>query len=139
MVTLPPPLSMAIAEIDDEHVSIINTVNVLLHEFETQQDSIATLSKLVSMFDRHFKNEVRYMKQLKFPFIDTHKVEHSLLMIKAIALLDNVKNKKATADDAVTFAQDTISHIEFYDVLYAKYASAMLKDVRQLLRIDRKP
>lgn len=138
MEVLPPPLTMGISDIDAEHVSLINAVNVILHEFETQKNSVSSLTRIISMFEEHFSNEVWYMKKLAFPFIDTHKVEHGLLMLKAIALLNKARKDQVTANDVVTFAKDTVSHIEYYDVLYARYAAAMSKDVHKMSTLNRK-
>ena len=127
MEKLPMPTSMNAVDIDNQHIEIINKLNVLLDTTLSNAIKCKHIVELGPMLLSHFTDEAKYMKNLGFPFIGTHLVEHSLLIARYNEVLDAALTDNVTQDIISELVLDTSSHIEHYDVLYADYYSAMEK------------
>lgn len=116
-------LRLGINEIDAEHwemFAVLGRVlqNVQLNDYTGVNSALETLS---SEFNSHAEKEISIMREMNFPFIETHIVAHSILFsmlereIKN-ALMSNYQNLTSSVEHIL------IDHIMQYDVLYAEYA-----------------
>ena len=119
---------LGIPEIDNDYWLMFKTVEKVLLEVDNKdyRSINSSLDYLMQEFTKHINDEIQLMRKMNFPFIETHIVEHSLLLHaleKEIvnAKLGDYSNLNADIDQLL------INHIEQYDRLYADYARLMHK------------
>lgn len=125
----PPPPLIGNAEIEAQHIELVNIINLLVDSSATLESRWALLSKFGLKLTEHFADEAKHMQESKFPFMGTHLVEHVLLTVRFNEIYESAVNNKLTEEQLFELANDTVSHIEHYDVLYAEYDSAMSKSI----------
>ena len=117
---------LGIPEIDEDHWAMFKMVERVLGNVKNKEYVLIneSLAELMKDFRKHINDEIQLMAEMKFPFIETHIVEHSLLLY---ALEKEIVNAKF--GDYLNLNADVehllINHIEQYDRLYADYARLM--------------
>ena len=95
LIKLEDKLKLDIPEIDSQHESLINLIN-LLHETMLQGADKATLDGLLSQLlehtQTHFAYEEVLMSRYNYPGYEAHKSEHKRLMQHLVDLTDRYNN-----------------------------------------------
>ena len=95
LIKLEDKLKLDIPEIDSQHESLINLIN-LLHETMLQGADKATLDGLLSQLlehtQTHFAYEEVLMSRYNYPEFEAHKSEHKRLMQHLVDLTDRYNN-----------------------------------------------
>jgi len=83
-------LSVNIAEIDAQHMQLVEMLNEL-YESMTRFDDAGVLGKILNGMaeyaQKHFATEERYMNQYHYPGFAKHKAEHEAFEAKVVDLL----------------------------------------------------
>jgi hemerythrin-like metal-binding domain len=81
--------TVGVKELDDQHRSLLKTINTLLEEqrdkYEAEKFSPA-LSSLIHYAYTHFATEERYLLQVHFPNLEQHVLEHIDFIMKTVGL-----------------------------------------------------
>lgn len=81
MIRWPEVFNLGIKEIDDQHRKIVELINQVYYNI-TEDGSIETMSTVFdSLHDYvryHLRYEEEFMKKIKYPGFDLHKVYHDL-------------------------------------------------------------
>jgi hemerythrin len=81
--------TVGVKELDDQHRSLLNTINTLLEDqrdnYEATKFSPA-LSSLIHYAYTHFATEERYLVQVQFPNLKQHVLEHIDFIMKTLSL-----------------------------------------------------
>jgi hemerythrin len=87
--------TVGVKELDDQHRSLLNTINTLLDEqrdkYEAKKFSPA-LSSLIHYAYTHFATEERYLLQVRFPNLKPHVLEHIDFIMKTLGLALKIEN-----------------------------------------------
>lgn len=95
-------LIVNIAKIDNQHKTLINTLNSLYNmaQGSTDRENLAPIfDKLVNYTVDHFATEEKYMTEYKFPQLKAHKKEHEDLTAQVIAF----KNDFSSGAETISF------------------------------------
>lgn len=112
--------------IDSEHQSLFNALNQFyegIRNNASKESMELLLSKLIEYARVHFKNEEVYMKQLGFPGLESHALEHEAFIKKAEEFSSKFKEGKLLLSVEVTnFIKDWITnHIKKQDKQYSAF------------------
>ena len=120
---------LGIPTIDDHHWTIFVLMDKILLQAATDPNKVhASLVELLRELTSHSDDEIQLMRDMNFPFIDTHIVEHTLLAHCVERAIENALNLDHS--DITTNAEQVfIDHIVQYDALYAEYAATMNKQL----------
>jgi hemerythrin-like metal-binding protein len=81
--------TVGVKELDDQHRSLLNTINTLLEEqgdnYEAAKFSPA-LASLIHYAYTHFATEERYLLQVHFPDLNQHVLEHIDFILKTLGI-----------------------------------------------------
>ena len=115
---------LGIPEIDDEHWAIFTLMQTILSQVATT-DYVGiqeSLNQFLSDVQAHSDSEIELMRSMNFPFIDTHIVEHKLLLHSIERAIEHAAQSSHTN---LTSAAEQLfmAHIVQYDALYAEYAA----------------
>lgn len=95
LIKLEDKLKLDIPEIDSQHETLINLIN-LLHETMLQGADKAALDGLLSQLlehtQTHFDYEEELMSRYNYPGYEAHKSEHKRLMQHLVDLTDRYNN-----------------------------------------------
>lgn len=95
LIKLEDKLKLDIPEIDSQHETLINLIN-LLHETMLQGADKAALDGLLSQLlehtQTHFAYEEELMSRYNYPGYEAHKSEHKRLMQHLVDLTDRYNN-----------------------------------------------
>jgi hemerythrin len=83
--------SVNIAEIDAQHMRLVEMLNELYENMTNEQGTTVlgkVLTGLVEYAGTHFATEEHYMTTYDFPGYAEHKAEHEAFLAKAVDLLD---------------------------------------------------
>jgi hemerythrin len=119
-------LELGLPEIDEQHKTIINLINVLAKAIEARKETKAVHYALMEMMDyslHHFKCEEEHMELYDFPFKDSHKKEHDMYIRKVQSFIDQENaGRVGLAIDALNFLSNWWEeHIQHTDVKYADH------------------
>lgn len=87
-------MSVGNAKIDNDHkylISIINTIETALNCEAPVQVLSAYVSQLIDFSHEHFKREEAYQAEIKYPFQESHKNEHKVLMEQIKQIQENLR------------------------------------------------
>jgi len=87
--------SVGVKEIDDQHRSLLDTINSLLEEQSVKYEESKfspTLFTLIHYAYTHFATEERYLLQAHFPDLNNHILEHIDFIMKTLGLALKVEN-----------------------------------------------
>jgi hemerythrin len=116
--------TVGVKELDDQHRSLLNTINMLLEEqrdkYEAAKFSPA-LSSLIHYAYTHFATEERYLLQVHFPDLKQHVLEHIDFIMKTLGLALRIES---SGDE---------SRIELLRYLKEWYSSHVLGTDRQYI------
>jgi hemerythrin len=81
------------------------------------------LDELVNYTKTHFAQEEKYFDQFKYPEVEKHKNEHTILTTKAVALQTEFKSgKTALSIQTMNFLKDWLTnHIMVSDKAYSSF------------------
>ena len=119
-------LSVNIAEIDAQHMRLVEMLNEL-YENMTNEQGTAVLGKvltgLVEYAGTHFATEEHYMTKYDFPGYAEHKAEHEAFSAKAVDLLERyAKNPNLLSVETGRFLRTWLDqHITGLDKLYGPF------------------
>ncbi|MBN1398161.1 MAG: hemerythrin family protein [Bacteroidetes bacterium] len=124
--------SVGIREIDDQHRTLVNTINKLLEDQRDEYDALkfkTALSSLIHYAYTHFATEEQYMLQAKFPDMDQHIMEHVEFIMKTLDLALKVENGKGESMKELLYYLEKwfSSHVLGTDRLYIPYITKNLK------------
>lgn len=121
-------LSLGVKQMDDEHMVLIEKINVLIKTLEEQYIK-KDLKKLYASFSDlgdytviHFNHEELYMESIQYPQLNSHKKIHQNLLNQLTTYGKQVQ--AGTLDDKkiVSFLRNwLLSHIMGVDMQYAHY------------------
>jgi len=104
LIELEDHLKLEIPEIDSQHETLINLIN-LLHQAMLQGAGKSTLHELLSQLlehtRAHFAYEEELMSQHQYPEYEQHKLEHNRLMQHLLDLADRYENGELLLSFAV--------------------------------------
>jgi hemerythrin len=89
--------SVGVKEIDDQHQSLLDTINTLLVEQRVRYDAAKFSPALYSLIHyayTHFATEERYLLQVHFPDLKQHVLEHIDFIMKTLSLALKVESSR---------------------------------------------
>lgn len=117
-------LSVGIAEIDEQHKSLIAATNKL-DEALTAEDKAganAVIESLASYIGEHIRSEEAYLAQHHYPNLAEHKKAHKVFIRRVLGFVSDFRNEDLVAHEVLAFLQAWIvEHIESEDAQYARY------------------
>jgi hemerythrin-like metal-binding protein len=125
-------LELGLPEIDEQHKTIINLMNLLAKAIEAHKETKAVHYALMEMMDysiRHFKAEEEHMALYDFPGIEEHKKEHNLFVQKVQSFISQEQDGRVgLAVDALDFLSNWwTEHILNTDSQYADHEKTARK------------
>jgi len=81
--------SVGVEEIDDQHRSLLDTINTILEEQRVRYDASKFSPALYSLIHyayTHFATEERYLLKVHFPDLKQHVMEHIDFIMKTLSL-----------------------------------------------------
>ena len=87
--------TVGVKELDDQHRSLLNTINTLIEEQEDKYEAAKfspALSSLIYYAYTHFATEERYLLQVHFPDLKQHVLEHIDFIMKTLGLALRVES-----------------------------------------------
>jgi hemerythrin len=87
--------TVGVKELDDQHRSLLNTINTLIEEQEGKYEAAkfsTALSSLIHYAYIHFATEERYLLQVHFPNLKQHVLEHINFIMKTVGLALRIEN-----------------------------------------------
>ncbi len=119
-------LSVGVPEIDQDHKVLIGHLNALGHAVnDGDYDGRAvarTLVELIQYTRAHFEREERLMARIRYPELETHKVEHARAVrtIQDLAQSFSEEPGQRSARELYAFVADwLVSHIIMNDMKLA--------------------
>ncbi len=89
--------SVGVKEIDDQHRSLLDTINTLLVEQRVKYDESKFSPALYSLIHyayTHFATEERYLLKVHFPDLKQHVLEHIDFIMKTLSLALKVESSR---------------------------------------------
>jgi len=121
--------SVGVEELDKQHQGMLNIINTLFLEQQTEYDSnrlSETISSLIHYAYVHFATEEKYLMQMNIPDLKLHVLEHIDFIMKTLEL--SLKAKEGTKDNRQVLLKYLegwySSHILGIDRLYIPYFKA---------------
>lgn len=117
-------LSVLVKELDQEHQRLIDLINKL-HEAMIQKQAKLVVSQIIDELAAytiyHFQNEVKYMKQFKYPGLQSHEHEHETFVKKVDAFQKDFNaGKLGLSIEIMRFLRDWVTnHIMVTDKKYS--------------------
>jgi len=115
---------LGIPEIDDHHwhLFVLMTEVASLLKNKKKEEILSLLKEIELQLAEHFDIEIKIMSNMHFPFIDTHRAEHELLLSDMQDIIRDVN--KGVFDGLITSLEKIlVDHIIHYDLLYVSYAN----------------
>jgi hemerythrin len=107
-------LIIGIDEIDRQHEALFENLD-LLHDYVRRGESRNaignTLKFLESYVSEHFDNEVRYMKQYRYPDLLQHKAEHEIFLKDFTAFKEKYALLKAQGEMTTFLGLDIVRRL----------------------------
>jgi hemerythrin-like metal-binding protein len=121
-----PALSVNIAQIDNQHMKLVDIVNNLhdrMKEGKGKTILSGVLSELADYTVYHFKTEEELFKQHSYPKSDAHILEHNTLVQQVLKLKTDLDGGKTViTNDVMLFLRDWLSnHISGSDKAYMPF------------------
>ncbi len=122
--------SVGIPDIDEQHKSLVNTINYLFGECKKGEEAAnnafrKTMKSLVDYVKFHFKTEEELMIKYNFPEegYKAHKIEHEKFIIKVLEVVSDFENgKKFVPNQTTRFLRDwLLQHIAIVDKNYSEF------------------
>jgi hemerythrin-like metal-binding protein len=117
-----------IGSIDAQHRSLFRALNKLAESFKvgaSKGQVKESLDFLVKYTVEHFQTEEKYMRDMDFPKLTSHMVEHAQLIVKATDLQNHLADGKPMTMDVTIFLADWLKHhINEVDMEYVVFARA---------------
>jgi hemerythrin len=88
--------SVGVKELDDQHKDLLNIFNTITSEQKDKYDATkfaSSLALLIHYAYTHFATEERYLKQVNFPEIKQHILEHTGFIMKTLALALRIEER----------------------------------------------
>ncbi len=121
-----PDFSVNIKEIDDQHLNLVNMINILhasMKEGKGKEVMGEIIIELISYTKYHFTFEENLMDKLGFAGLSNHKAQHNKFTSKVIEFEDNFKMGKAVfSQEVLFFLKDwLVNHIKGTDKKYSAF------------------
>lgn len=121
--------SVNIAEIDNQHMKLVDLINRLFDAMKAGKGTEATgqiLNELVTYTIYHFGYEEKLLASNQYPSLLTHKNEHLLLTKKVQELkAAQLKNSAVVTIETMNFLKDWLTnHIVKEDKKYSAFLNA---------------
>lgn len=119
-------LSVGDLIIDKQHKTLIRMINKLIRNRDSSNQYLLCgeiLSDLLTYIHRHFTDEEDYLRKKNYPYIEEHKVQHSIFSNRVGKFtLEVMENRKPITDELVEFLSKwMIDHISREDQDYKNY------------------
>jgi hemerythrin-like metal-binding protein len=120
----PAILSVAVPEMDNEHIKLIEKMNIL-YQIQTSGGDRAAISRALDDFAgytvTHFADEEAYMGRIKFEGIEIHKIIHKQLLEQVTGHVAEFQRTGRLTEAFFNFlAVWLTSHIRGIDAKYGK-------------------
>jgi hemerythrin len=89
--------TVGVKELDDQHRSLLNTINTLLEDQRDKYEAtkfLPALSSLIHYAYTHFATEERYLIQAHFPNLKQHVLEHIDFIMKTLSLALRIETSR---------------------------------------------
>lgn len=122
-------LDIGVDSMNQDHQKILNLMNQLHDEYESQvtpETMLGTLKDLAKVTIEHFEREEEFMRSIDFESLQVHQAIHKDLLNKLTGFLGPIESGEAQVDDKLfSFLKLWLSaHIKGVD---AKYGEASKK------------
>ena len=88
--------TVGVDELDNQHQSLLKTINTLLEEQRDTYEAakfLPALSSLIHYAYTHFATEERYLLQARFPNLNQHILEHIDFIMKTLGLALRIESE----------------------------------------------
>ena len=118
----PAVLSVYVQSMDDEHQVLIDKMN-LIYDADKEGASVEKIKTLVlDLVDytkKHFADEEKYMEEIKFDGLKTHKIIHQQLLDQVSLHVNELSRTGKLTDQFFNFLKVWLtSHIKGIDMKY---------------------
>lgn len=118
-----------IAELDQQHQGLFDTVNQLnaaLTSGEAQAATDAILQKLLDYASTHFASEETLMSKFNYPGLPTHRAEHQAFVDRVVKLVKDYRDGKPGVPVSLMFFLQAWlkGHILHSDKAYSAFLNA---------------
>ena len=121
-------------KIDKEHFIVFENIDFLIDLIKTEPENKAKIfdqhNKVVDYATFHFSSEMEEMTKHNYPYLETHKAAHDVLVIVLGMVVENFENPGQMLAAAQKLHDDLLDHMVQYDILYANYAKVMNAEPR---------
>jgi hemerythrin len=122
--------SVGVEEIDIQHKKLIEIINELIDHRDVNSDSEViseTLNKMTDYIKYHFSYEEEYLKEINYPELVIHELEHLDFIEKTTNFCIGTLNvEKNISEDILQFLKDwLINHILKSDMKYKEYKETL--------------
>jgi hemerythrin-like metal-binding protein len=111
-----------IPNVDEEHKKMFHllTLGKIYSETEQRDNLNFVLERIEKDLASHFQSEEDMMREVKYPYFATHKMEHERLLMKINQVVNwHLTNKFATFTDSLE--DELLQHIDYIDRQYVPY------------------
>ncbi len=119
-------LSLQVAEMDDEHKTLINLMNHLEDQWKANASTselAESVGKLASFTVKHFQDEETYMDRIGFPGLSVHKAIHVSLLSQLDGYATEFKQKGKLEEKFFLFLHLWLkAHIRGIDMKYSEFS-----------------
>jgi hemerythrin-like metal-binding protein len=121
--------AVGVKELDDQHKSLLDIINVLIEEQQNDYDETkfsSTIAMLIHYAYTHFASEERYFEQVQLPNQKQHILEHVDFIMKTLSLAMKIeKDHKENQQELLQFLKDWYSlHVLGMDRQYIPFLLA---------------
>lgn len=121
-------LSIGIPLIDEQHKMLIQRLNSLSNAVDTYQsvnEIVNTLDFLIEYANFHFSTEEKHMKEMNYPGLKHHKIQHEEFKVTLQNLTIDFEEDGATqslAESVNTFLLNwLVTHIKAVDIKFGTF------------------
>ncbi|MGY8990810.1 MAG: bacteriohemerythrin [Rhodospirillales bacterium] len=129
-----PEYSTTIRVIDNDHKDLFEAINTFFLAHQRGEGSAqiaATIDCLILYVDEHFKREERYLEQINYPELESHRRAHADFsgMIQMLSKLYSTDPLAINVPKVLAFLSDWLTqHILKIDMKYVPYLSGKKED-----------
>lgn len=124
-------LDVKVSDMNNEHKTWINYINMLYEEADNQGSSSAVMRAFDNMLDytlKHFGDEEAYLQKIGYPLFDEHKQAHEDFLAQ---IRESKRNLSSRGELELHFFDDLkgwlIRHIKIVDTQYGNFSERMQK------------
>lgn len=119
-------LSVGVDAIDNQHkqlFAIIGELQAAIAKGRGQKQMHLILEKLIAYTETHFAAEEAFMREIGFPEVDNHAIEHVQLVLKVRRFQDRLRRERITMPVMQFLNYWLKNHIMASDLEYGRFAA----------------